>query len=107
MQDPRQDVCRPEWQATRNAISGKWNAVKRELGAGAVVEVTRIAPGRSQCICVGQFHRADVFGTPLLWGDDREIYATFVSGPDDSIGSPEAFNFEKVMRTQVHSSAAA
>jgi hypothetical protein len=40
-------------------------------------------------------------------GDDRAIYATFVSGPDDSIGSPKAFKFEKVMRTQVHSSAAA
>jgi hypothetical protein len=47
-----------------------------------------------------------LFGTPLLWGDDRAIYATFVSGPD-SIGSPKAFNFEKVMRTQVHSLAPA
>jgi|SRR6266404_6887355 len=46
----------------------------------------------------------------LTWWERRffgVIYATFVSGPDDSIGSPKAFNFEKVMRTQVHSSAAA
>jgi hypothetical protein len=48
VQDPRLDVCRPEWQATRNATSGEWVAVERELVAGAVVEVTRIAPGRSQ-----------------------------------------------------------
>jgi hypothetical protein len=50
-------------------------------------------------VCVGQFHRIDVFGTPLLWGDDLAIDVTFVSGPDDSIGSPKAFNFEKIMRT--------
>ena len=31
-----------------NATSGEWTAVEREFGAGAVVEVTRIAPGRSQ-----------------------------------------------------------
>jgi hypothetical protein len=24
-------------------------------------------------------------GTSLLWGDDRAIYATFVSGPDDTL----------------------
>ena len=48
MQDPRPDVCRPEWRATRNATSGEWAAVERELVAEAVAEVTRIGPGGSQ-----------------------------------------------------------